>query len=381
MKKTWLVALMMVCVACLYAVEPVDSQGAVFQKESSGVSNLPSVPSNSDSTSLDALSPQLQNQAQNQTSPIAPGLLASQPLAPNNQPNNQASGVPLDDMIQNVNESNTSLKVAMEFAKQGDYQSALDLFVQSCDQGNPAGCFGSGLIYMYGASSGVPDEQKGVNYYYKACTGGDAVACANLAIAYDNGKGVKEDKAQAAQLYEVACQGGDSLGCTNTGWMYANGVGVKKDYEKSLAYYNRACQLGSDLGCYNLGLMSNAYNIYGMTKDKMNYVEMNYVACEQGDIVGCGNLGWMYATGSSGAEQSYYNAAKYLTRACDAGHMQSCNNLAVLYDGGFGVRQDKRKAIELFGLACDYGIETGCSNYSLMRTRGSVAGNSLFGYK
>ena len=47
---------------------------------------------------------------------------------------------------------------------------------------------------MYGANSGVPNPQKAVNYYYKACVGGDAVACANLAMAYDNGQGVKEDK-------------------------------------------------------------------------------------------------------------------------------------------------------------------------------------------
>ncbi|WP_110558075.1 tetratricopeptide repeat protein [Helicobacter cinaedi] len=307
------------------------------------------------------------------------GLLGSQPLTPSHQ----ITGAPLDDMLENVNESNTALKSAMSFAKQGDYESALQLFMQSCDQGNAAGCFGSGLIYMYGANSGVPNPQKAVDYYYKACVGGDAVACANLAMAYDNGQGVKEDKDQAAQLYEVACQGGDSLGCTNIGWMYANGVGVKKDYQKALAYYNSACQLGSDLGCYNLGLMSNTYNVYGMTKDKMSYVEMNYVACQQGDIVGCGNLGWMYATGSSGAEKSYYNAAKYFTLACDSGHIQSCNNLGVLYDGGFGVRQDKRKAIELFGLACDYGIESGCNNYSLMRTRGSVSAgnNNFFGLK
>lgn len=134
------------------------------------------------------------------------GLLGSQPLTPANQ----IAGAPLDDMLENVNESNTALKSAMSFARDGDYESALQLFAQSCDQGNAAGCFGSGLIYMYGANSGVPEPQKAVNYYYKACVGGDAVACANLAMAYDNGQGVKEDKDQAAQLYEVACQGGDS---------------------------------------------------------------------------------------------------------------------------------------------------------------------------
>lgn len=305
------------------------------------------------------------------------GLLGATPLTPSNE----IGATPLDDMLSQVNDSNAALKSAMEFAKNGDYQNALDLFARSCEQGNAAGCFGSGLIYMYGANTGIPDKQKGAQYYYKACVGGDAVACANLAMAYDNGDGVKEDKAQASQLYEVACQGGDSLGCTNIGWMYANGVGVKKDYQKALAYYNMGCQLGSDLACYNLGLMSNTYNVYGMTKDKMSYVEMNYVACQQGDIIGCANLGWMYATGSSGAEKNYYNAAKYFTLACDSGHIQSCNNLGVLYDGGFGVRQDKNRAIELFGLACDYGIQSGCQNYALMRSKGGVSGVNTIGFR
>lgn len=358
MKKIWLLLVSLAIVASLGYGEPQDTQGATIQTNpmENGFQPVASTP---DPLPLPPL-------ADNDM----PSLLGSQPLTPANQ----IGSAPIESMLEVVNESNTSLKLAMDFAKSGDYQSALDLFVRSCDQGNAAGCFGSGLIYMYGASNGVPDPQKAVDYYYKACTGGDAVACANLAMAYDNGDGVKEDKAQASQLYVVACQGGDSLGCTNAGWMYANGVGVKKDYQKALAYYNSACQLGSDLGCYNLGLMSNTYNIYGMTKDKMSYVEMNYIACQQGDIVGCGNLGWMYATGSNGAEQSYYNAAKYFTLACDSGHIQSCNNLGVLYDGGLGVRQDKRKAIELFGLACDYGIESGCHNFSLMRTRGTVSG-------
>lgn len=360
------------CIVAVSLAEPEESEGAIATSLSSGATSTPASTPAPTPAAPQASTPTTQNTS-------SAGLLDSLPLTPANQ----VDGAPLDDMLENINQSNTTLRAAMGFAKDGDYESALGLFAQSCEQGNAAGCFGTGLIYMYGANNGMPQPQKAVDYYYKACVGGDAVACANLAMAYDNGQGVKEDKDQAAQLYEVACQGGDSLGCTNIGWMYANGVGVKKDYQKALALYNRACQLGSDLGCYNLGLMSNTYNIYGMTKDTMSYVEMNYVACQQGDIVGCGNLGWMYATGSNGADKSYYNAAKYFTIACDSGHIQSCNNLGVLYDGGFGVRQDKRKALELFGLACDYGLESGCENYSLMKTKGSVSSGSslLFGIK
>lgn len=239
----------MVCIVAIAFPEPQESEGSI-SSESPEASNT-SQPLE-ESTPQTAQSPQSPPVSSNSNS-VPSGLLGATPLTPANQ----IGGAPIDDMFENVEQSNTTLKAAMSFAKDGDYESALGLFTQSCEQGNAAGCFGTGLIYMYGANTGVPEPQKAANYYYKACVGGDAVACANLAMAYDNGQGVKEDKNQAAQLYEVACQGGDSLGCTNIGWMYANGVGVKKDYQKALAYYNSACQLGSDLGCYNLGLMSN----------------------------------------------------------------------------------------------------------------------------
>ena len=62
---------------------------------------------------------------------ILSGLLGSAPLTPANQ----IGSAPLDDMLENVNQSNTALKAAMSFAKEGDYESALGLFTQSCAQG------------------------------------------------------------------------------------------------------------------------------------------------------------------------------------------------------------------------------------------------------
>ncbi|WP_334091167.1 tetratricopeptide repeat protein, partial [Helicobacter typhlonius] len=201
MMRTIFVLVWAVCVAVIGFGEPLESEGArasISNDFDNTASNL------TDSNTI----PPTQN-----ASPS--GLLGSAPLTPANQIGSE----PIENMLDNVNQSNTLLKAAMGFAKDGDYESALGLFAQSCEQGNAAGCFGTGLIYMYGANTGMPNPQKAVTYYYKACVGGDAVACANLAMAYDNGNGIKEDKEQAAQLYEVACQGGDSLGCTNAGWM------------------------------------------------------------------------------------------------------------------------------------------------------------------
>ena len=41
-----------------------------------------------------------------------------------------------------------------------------------------------------------------------------------------------------------------------------------------------------------------------------------------------------------------------------------------MYEDGEGVRLDKKKAIELFGKACDMKNELGCKNYALLKGQG-----------
>lgn len=273
-------------------------------------------------------------------------------------------------------QSQPTLNAAVDLAKKGQMQQALELFKQSCNEGNPAGCFGSGLMYMYGQGT-INNPQIATNYYFQACAGGDGVACTNLAIAYDEGMGVQMDKEKALQYFLVGCENGDSTGCNNAGWMYANGVGTPKNYYQSLASYNKSCNLGSELGCYNLGLMSNTYNVYGIDKDRLGAIDMNYIACSQGDMVGCANLGYLYATGDAGAPINYFNAAKYFDMACQGGVMSACNNMGVLYDNGRGVLMDKLRAMELFAYACQNGFETACQNYRIMNSNPS--GVQMFG--
>ena len=44
-----------------------------------------------------------------------------------------------------------------------------------------------------------------------------------------------------------------------------------------------------------------------------------------------------------------------LQKACDDGNAISCGSLGFLYDNGQGVRQDYKKASELYSKACDMG--------------------------
>jgi len=50
--------------------------------------------------------------------------------------------------------------------------------------------------------------------------------------------------------------------------------------------------------------------------------------------------------------------------------MSGCLNLGVLYYNGQGIRQNKSKAKELFGKACDGGHQNGCKNYKILNEQG-----------
>ena len=278
------------------------------------------------------------------------------------------SGAPLENALADPKSSGATLNAGVEAARKGDYKSAISLFNTACDQGNPAGCFGVGVMFMYGA--GVQsDTQKAIKYYQKGCAGGDPTACANLGMIYDEAPNMGNNKQKAAEMYMTGCAGGDIEACNNTGWAYANGSGVPKDINKALQYYRFACDAGSQLGCYNLGLLNNAGTAYGINGANLHPVDMNFVACNAGDVVGCANLGWIYSQGLEGAPRNYGLAAQYFNTACIGGVASSCNNLGVLYEEGRGITRNAGQALELYSLACESGIQNGCDNYANLQKK------------
>lgn len=260
--------------------------------------------------------------------------------------------------------NSSAVNAGIALAQKGDYKAAFSLFNEACNkEGDADGCLGVGLMYMYAIGTNN-DEEKAMYFYKKACSAGSALACSNVASLYDIGtSSIPQDKIMANELYIVGCNGGDMFACNNLGYMFANGLGVKKDLFKSLQYYKFACDGGSSLGCYNLGLLSNTNNIFGLNKDKLGLLDLNYLACNKGDLIGCANLGYMYGTGKAGVPKNDFNAIRYLDIACKGGVISSCNNLAVMYENGSGIKQDINKALELYGLSCENGLEVSCKHY------------------
>lgn len=130
-----------------------------------------------------------------------------------------------------------------------------------------------------------------------------------LGNLYDNGFGVPEDAAKAAEYFKQGAEKNDAYALFYLGYFYQSGRGVAKDYAKAIEMYQRASELGNS--------------------DAM------------------GNLGVLYSTGN-GVPKDFAKAAELFQKASDKGNELATANLASLYEKGNGVPQDYDRAFKLY---------------------------------
>ncbi|MCL2187052.1 MAG: sel1 repeat family protein, partial [Treponema sp.] len=81
------------------------------------------------------------------------------------------------------------------------------LIITSAEQGYAEAQEYLGTVYYVGHGGIYADYKKMVEWYTKAAAQGYADAIMKLARCYEDGDGVKEDKAKAAELYRQAAEG------------------------------------------------------------------------------------------------------------------------------------------------------------------------------
>lgn len=67
---------------------------------------------------------------------------------------------------------------------------------------------------------------------------------------------------------------------------------------------------------------------------------------------------------------NFAKAAEYFQEACEGGYVGGCRNLGFMYVNAQGVKQDKSKAKQLFGKACDMRLQQGCEAYRILNEQG-----------
>ncbi|MDG4594290.1 MAG: SEL1-like repeat protein [Candidatus Contendobacter sp.] len=217
---------------------------------------------------------------------------------------------------------------------------------------------------------------------------GDAAAQFNLGLMYANGKGVKQDYAQARQWFQKAAEQGDAAAQFILGVMYYEGKWVKQDYGQARQWFQKAVDQGLagvqqvfiDHGMdrnealiafasmqYLLGVMYG--NGYGVKQDYAQARQWYQKAAEQGNAEAQFNLGVMYANGY-GVKQDYAQARQWFQKAADQGLANAQFNLGVMYDEGQGVKQDYSQARQWYQKAAEQGEADAQSNLGMMYSEG-----------
>ena len=93
------------------------------------------------------------------------------------------------------------------------------------------------------------DDVSNFKKMLQAAEQGNADAQFNLGVMYDNGRGVRQDYAQAMQWYRQAAEQGDAHAQLALGLRYATGQGVRQDIVIAKEWVGKACDNGIQLGC------------------------------------------------------------------------------------------------------------------------------------
>jgi len=127
--------------------------------------------------------------------------------------------------------------------EQKDYATALAKFRSSAQQGVADAQYN--LALMFDDGKGVAQDYKeAVRWYLLAAKQGVAVAQYNLALMFEDGKGVVQDYKEAVRWYQLAAKQGLAEAQNNLGRMYGLGQGVLQDYTRAHMWFNIAAITG-----------------------------------------------------------------------------------------------------------------------------------------
>src|SRR6185503_14940843 len=117
----------------------------------------------------------------------------------------------------------------------------------------PAGCVGQGVLIA--AAQTADGDRRALELYRRACDGGHADGCNDLAMMIAAGRGEPLDLVRAFELASKACDGGSAAGCANTAYALLDGDGAVVDHARAGKLLAQACDRGLLPACVSLALL------------------------------------------------------------------------------------------------------------------------------
>ena len=229
----------------------------------------------------------------------------------------------------------------------------------------------------------IGDYKNALNYFEKACDGGNMLGCGALGDMYQRALGVKKNYKKAVKFYTQSCDGAEMAGCGALGDMYMKGLGTELSYAKAMELYNKACDGGKEMACDRLNdtfigsfedlnikcsdqkeipACTQLASKYGEGKDYANAFKYTKKGCDGGVMLDCASEGYLYQEGI-GVKKNLKKALKLYNKSCNGNEIDVCLVLGELYERGDPFDQNYPKALELYAKVCNDGKEAGCDNF------------------
>jgi len=145
--------------------------------------------------------------------------------------------------------------------------------------------------------------------------------------------------------------------------------------KKAIRFYTKGCDYNHPESCDTLGV------IYALEKDYNKSKFFYNKACSlEKSTVGCAGLGLLYEQGT-GVKQNYKKAINLYQKACNNNEAMGCNNLGLIYKFNNYQKPKYDKALVLLKKACDLNYSNGCNNLGHMYIKGlGIKQNNLKAY-
>ncbi|MCP4686455.1 MAG: SUMF1/EgtB/PvdO family nonheme iron enzyme [Desulfobacterales bacterium] len=215
-------------------------------------------------------------------------------------------------------------------AQKGDYAAAYKTWRPLAKGGDVHAQFN--IAVMYDNGKGLPVDKAKAAYWYRAAARlGFVLAQENLALCFYRGEGVKQDKAKAISWFHAAADQGNRDAQYNLGMIYIKGDGVAKNEKKAFSFFKKSGKQGFPKAQFNTALMYD--NGQGTRVDKWKATWWYRAAADQGLAIAQHNLGLSYYHGE-GAPKNHSEALRWFLRCAENGNKGCAKNAKILKKAG-----------------------------------------------
>ena len=157
-------------------------------------------------------------------------------------------------------------------------------------------------------------------------------------------------------LFNKSCELKNYDGCSFVADYYDKGKEVDLSSDKALEIYENACDNKSFRAC-NI-LINKAPN------EEMAF-DIRKKACTLGDQKACNQLALAYIEGK-GVKPDITKGIDILKKSCGIKNPLSCLNLGKIYEEGRYVKEDLTSSMENYMRGCIYGIKDSCGKAEIV---------------